>query len=82
MCHADVVKSRVQNAELPPKGANYILNTMRQMYRQEGAKAFIAGLTPSCACIHAYQSAHRLTPPLLQTSERAASPSSRAADPC
>ncbi|GAA6008973.1 uncharacterized protein JCM10292_001742 [Rhodotorula paludigena] len=43
----DVVKSRVQNAELPPKGANYVLNTMRQMYRQEGAKAFIAGLTPS-----------------------------------
>ncbi|GAA5855068.1 hypothetical protein JCM8547_002368 [Rhodosporidiobolus lusitaniae] len=43
----DVVKSRIQNAEQPPKGANYIVNTFRDIYRKEGAKAFVAGLTPS-----------------------------------
>ncbi|GAA5981146.1 hypothetical protein JCM10908_003999 [Rhodotorula pacifica] len=43
----DVVKSRIQNAELPPRGANYIVNTFREIYRREGAKAFIAGLTPT-----------------------------------
>jgi hypothetical protein len=45
----DVVKSRIQNAELPPKGANYIVNTFKEIYAREGAKAFVAGLTPSCA---------------------------------
>ncbi|GAA6038636.1 hypothetical protein JCM8097_009459 [Rhodosporidiobolus ruineniae] len=43
----DVIKSRVQNAELPPRGANYILETARTMYRQEGLRAFTAGLTPT-----------------------------------
>jgi solute carrier family 25 carnitine/acylcarnitine transporter 20/29 len=44
---ADVVKSRIQNAELPPRGANYIVNTFKEIYAREGAKAFVAGLTPS-----------------------------------
>ncbi|GAA5925236.1 hypothetical protein JCM3775_006402 [Rhodotorula graminis] len=43
----DVLKSRIQNAEQPPRGANYIINTFKQIYRQEGARAFIAGLTPT-----------------------------------
>ncbi|GAA5837298.1 hypothetical protein JCM9279_005644 [Rhodotorula babjevae] len=43
----DVLKSRIQNAEQPPRGANYITNTFKQIYRQEGARAFIAGLTPT-----------------------------------
>ncbi|GAA5878222.1 hypothetical protein JCM3774_005847 [Rhodotorula dairenensis] len=43
----DVVKSRIQNAEQPPRGANYIVNTFRDIYRREGAKAFVAGLTPT-----------------------------------
>ncbi|BGP21306.1 hypothetical protein JCM10295v2_000179 [Rhodotorula toruloides] len=43
----DVVKSRVQNAELPPRGANYIVETFRSMYRGEGLRAFTAGLTPA-----------------------------------
>ncbi|BGP12349.1 hypothetical protein JCM10213_006520 [Rhodosporidiobolus nylandii] len=43
----DVVKSRIQNSELPPRGANYIVNTFRDIYRREGAKAFVAGLTPT-----------------------------------
>ncbi|TKA52745.1 hypothetical protein B0A53_04199 [Rhodotorula sp. CCFEE 5036] len=43
----DVVKSRIQNAEQPPRGANYIINTFRDIYRREGAKAFVAGLTPT-----------------------------------
>ncbi|KWU46917.1 mitochondrial ornithine transporter 1 [Rhodotorula sp. JG-1b] len=43
----DVVKSRIQNAEQPPRGANYIVNTFRDIYRREGARAFVAGLTPT-----------------------------------
>ncbi|GAA6062759.1 hypothetical protein JCM10212_005555 [Sporobolomyces blumeae] len=43
----DVVKSRIQFAEAPPQGANYIVNTFRDIYRREGARAFVAGLTPS-----------------------------------
>ncbi|KAI5481463.1 hypothetical protein MNV49_004220 [Pseudohyphozyma bogoriensis] len=43
----DVVKSRIQLAEAPPKGANYIVNTFRTIYREEGAKAFIRGLSPT-----------------------------------
>ncbi|GAA5982233.1 hypothetical protein JCM11641_006234 [Rhodosporidiobolus odoratus] len=43
----DVVKSRVQNAELPPRGPSYIVDTFRTMYQQQGAKAFTAGLTPT-----------------------------------
>ncbi|GAA5827191.1 hypothetical protein JCM11251_001160 [Rhodosporidiobolus azoricus] len=45
----DVVKSRVQNAELPPRGANYIANTFRQMYQARGLSALTAGLTPTSA---------------------------------
>ncbi|GAA6002627.1 hypothetical protein JCM10207_007600 [Rhodosporidiobolus poonsookiae] len=43
----DVVKSRIQNAELPPRGATYIVDTFKSIYRQEGPRAFVAGLTPS-----------------------------------
>lgn len=45
---ADVVKSRIQLADAPPRGANYIFNTFRTIYREEGAKAFIRGLSPTC----------------------------------
>ncbi|GAA5922840.1 uncharacterized protein JCM15063_003443 [Sporobolomyces koalae] len=43
----DVVKSRIQFAEAPPRGANYIINAFRDIYRREGAKAFFAGLAPT-----------------------------------
>ncbi|GAA5844924.1 hypothetical protein JCM5353_000717 [Sporobolomyces roseus] len=43
----DVVKSRIQFAEAPPQGANYIINTFRDIYRKEGARAFVAGLAPT-----------------------------------
>lgn len=45
----DVVKSRIQLADLPPKGANYIVDTFKTIYKEEGAKAFIRGLSPTCS---------------------------------
>jgi len=77
---ADVLKSRIQNAEQPPRGANYIINTFKQIYRQEGARAFIAGLTPTCASSltrSRYRSStDELSP--LQICERACAPPRRA----
>ncbi|GAA5898581.1 hypothetical protein JCM5296_005933 [Sporobolomyces johnsonii] len=43
----DVVKSRIQFAEQPPQGFNYIINTFKDIYRREGARAFVAGITPT-----------------------------------
>ncbi|ORY90170.1 mitochondrial carrier domain-containing protein [Leucosporidium creatinivorum] len=43
----DVVKSRIQLQEAPP-GRNYIINTFAKIYREEGAAAFVRGLTPTC----------------------------------
>ncbi|GAA5862342.1 hypothetical protein JCM1840_004151 [Sporobolomyces johnsonii] len=43
----DVVKSRIQFAEQPPHGFNYIINTFKDIYRREGARAFVAGITPT-----------------------------------
>ncbi|KAM0755917.1 mitochondrial carrier [Meredithblackwellia eburnea MCA 4105] len=45
----DVVKSRIQLQEAPPKGFNYIIDTFRTIYREEGAKAFVRGLSPTYA---------------------------------
>lgn len=77
---ADVLKSRIQNAEQPPRGANYIINTFKQIYRQEGARAFIAGLTPTCASSltrsRSRSSTDELSP--LQICERACAPPRRA----
>lgn len=33
----DVVKSRIQMADAPPKGINYIMDAFRTIYREEGA---------------------------------------------
>ncbi|KAL1920624.1 uncharacterized protein VTP21DRAFT_1001 [Calcarisporiella thermophila] len=43
----DVVKSRVQHAKDTPRGALYIVDTIRSIYHQEGARAFIRGLSPT-----------------------------------
>lgn len=78
---ADVLKSRIQNAEQPPRGANYIINTFKQIYRQEGARAFIAGLTPTCASSLTYSRSRLSTDELspMQICERACAPPRRAA---
>lgn len=43
----DVVKSRVQSTTTPLKGIGYIAQTFRAIYLQEGASAFVRGLTPT-----------------------------------
>ncbi|CAG8494293.1 15347_t:CDS:2 [Acaulospora morrowiae] len=43
----DVVKSKVQNQQNPPKGAFYILSTLKSIYKNEGAKALTRGITPT-----------------------------------
>ncbi|KAI8459609.1 mitochondrial ornithine transporter 1 [Phakopsora pachyrhizi] len=44
----DVIKSRVQMADQPPKGINYISNTFRTVCKNEGAQALVRGLMPTC----------------------------------
>ncbi|KAH8929777.1 mitochondrial carrier [Atractiella rhizophila] len=41
----DVLKSRVQMAELPPKGWNYISHEFRSILQREGWRAFTRGLS-------------------------------------
>lgn len=42
-----MVKSRVQLADKPPANIGYLVNAFRDIYKKEGAKAFIAGLSPT-----------------------------------
>ncbi|KAL8292982.1 hypothetical protein RQP46_000676 [Phenoliferia psychrophenolica] len=44
---AYVVKSRIQLQDAPPKGFNYIIDTFRTIYREEGWKAFVRGISPT-----------------------------------
>ncbi|SGY17405.1 BQ5605_C015g07775 [Microbotryum silenes-dioicae] len=43
----DVVKSRIQLQDQPPRGINYITVTFAKIYREEGASAFVRGITPT-----------------------------------
>jgi len=43
----DVIKSRVQMADRPPKGINYIADTWRRICREEGGRALFRGLMPT-----------------------------------
>ncbi|MBW0460789.1 hypothetical protein O181_000504 [Austropuccinia psidii MF-1] len=43
----DVIKSRVQMADQPPKGLNYIATTWRAICKEEGARALLRGLAPT-----------------------------------
>ncbi|KAM0793611.1 hypothetical protein ACM66B_001044 [Microbotryomycetes sp. NB124-2] len=45
-CSPNVVKSRIQLQEAPP-GRNYIISTFAKIYREEGAGAFVRGITPT-----------------------------------
>ncbi|EGF99901.1 uncharacterized protein MELLADRAFT_26850, partial [Melampsora larici-populina 98AG31] len=44
----DVIKSRVQMADVPPKGFNYIADAWRQICREEGPRALVRGIAPTC----------------------------------
>ncbi|KAG0144062.1 hypothetical protein CROQUDRAFT_47850 [Cronartium quercuum f. sp. fusiforme G11] len=44
----DVIKSRVQMADRPPQGINYIAETWRKICREEGPRALLRGLAPTC----------------------------------
>ncbi|KAK4705446.1 hypothetical protein P7C70_g771, partial [Phenoliferia sp. Uapishka_3] len=46
--YKDVVKSRIQLQDAPPKGFNYIIDTFRTIYREEGWRAFVRGISPTC----------------------------------
>ncbi|SCZ89775.1 BZ3500_MvSof-1268-A1-R1_Chr1-3g01571 [Microbotryum saponariae] len=43
----DVVKSRIQLQDQPPRGINYITATFAKIYREEGSSAFVRGITPT-----------------------------------
>ncbi|SCV68096.1 BQ2448_217 [Microbotryum intermedium] len=43
----DVVKSRIQLQDQPPRGFNYIFTTFAKIQREEGASAFVRGITPT-----------------------------------
>jgi len=43
----DVVKSRVQQADHPPKGLDYITQEMRTVLKESGYRGLFRGLTPS-----------------------------------
>lgn len=43
----DVIKSRVQMADVPPKGFNYIADTWRQICKEEGPRALVRGIAPT-----------------------------------
>ncbi|KAJ2687892.1 hypothetical protein IWW39_002583 [Coemansia spiralis] len=43
----DVIKSRVQNATAPPRGAGYIARAAKDIMREQGIKGFFRGYTPS-----------------------------------
>jgi solute carrier family 25 carnitine/acylcarnitine transporter 20/29 len=70
---ADVVKSRIQLQDAPPKGFNYIADTFRTIYREEGWRAFVRGISPTCASCSPLSSYGIIADPLSQTSERAPS---------
>ncbi|KNZ44799.1 uncharacterized protein VP01_87g2 [Puccinia sorghi] len=48
--YTDVIKSRVQMADRPPQGINYIADTWRKICREEGGRALFRGLMPTCKC--------------------------------
>lgn len=68
---ADVVKSRIQLQDAPPRGFNYIFNTFRAIYREEGARSFVRGISPTCALTLRSASSSFDTDASLQISERA-----------
>lgn len=43
----DVIKSRIQMADRPPKGLSYISDAWRAICKQEGARALLRGLLPT-----------------------------------
>ncbi|KAJ2492048.1 hypothetical protein IWW37_001762 [Coemansia sp. RSA 2050] len=43
----DVIKSRVQNATAPPRGAGYIARVAKDIMKEQGIKGFFRGYTPS-----------------------------------
>ncbi|RIA99285.1 mitochondrial carrier [Glomus cerebriforme] len=43
----DVVKSKVQNHKNPPKGILYVFTTINSIYKNEGARAFTRGISPT-----------------------------------
>lgn len=42
-------------ADSPPKGFNYIIETCRTIYREEGSRAFFRGLSATCKFLSAVQ---------------------------
>ncbi|KAJ1666346.1 hypothetical protein IW140_001075 [Coemansia sp. RSA 1813] len=43
----DVIKSRVQNGKIPPRGAGYILTAAREIFAEQGIKGFFRGYSTS-----------------------------------
>ncbi|KAJ2900939.1 hypothetical protein IWW38_000314 [Coemansia aciculifera] len=43
----DVIKSRVQNGTVPPRGAGYIARAANDIMKEQGVKGFFRGYTPS-----------------------------------
>ncbi|CEQ38770.1 SPOSA6832_00228, partial [Sporobolomyces salmonicolor] len=46
-CDHPLTRNRFAATRSPPQGFNYIINTFKDIYRREGARAFVAGITPT-----------------------------------